>query len=62
MYAYSSHFFVVIILACYFKLVNYNFIYLFGCTKSLVCTMWDLIPLPRIEPRPPALEPRSLSH
>ena len=29
MYAYNSDFFVVIIQACYFKLVNYNFIYLF---------------------------------
>ena len=45
------------------------FIYLFGCTGSLVaaygtfsCDMWDLVPEPGIERRPPALGAQSLSH
>ena len=28
----------------------------------VVCSMWDLVPWSRIEPRPPALEAQSLSH
>ena len=31
-------------------------------TQALICSMWDLVPWPRIKPRPPALEARSLSH
>ena len=59
---------IAISLSSSFRLVTLSlliitlFIYLFGCTKSLVCSMWDLIPLPRIEPRPLALGPWSLSH
>ena len=29
---------------------------------GLSCGMWDLVPQPRIEPRPPALRAQSLSH
>ena len=38
------------------------FIYLFGCAWSLSCSVWDLVPWPRIEPRTPALGAWSLSH
>ena len=30
--------------------------------QTLSCGMWDLVPWPRIEPRPPTLGARSLSH
>ena len=35
--------------------------YLFGCA-GLGCGMWDLVPWPGIEPRPPALGAQSLKH
>ena len=39
------------------------FLYLFILLHQVFsCSMWDLIPLPRIEPRPPALVAWSLSH
>ena len=37
--------------------------FVFTCGKrTLSCGMWDLVPWPGIEPRPPALGARSLSH
>ena len=35
--------------------------YLFGST-GLSCSLWDLLPRQRLEPRPPALGAQSLSH
>ena len=36
---------------------------LFSCSmQTLSCSMWDLVPRPRIKPRPPALGAWSLSH
>ena len=36
---------------------------IFSCvTLTLVCSLWDLVPLPGTEPRPPALGAQSLSH
>ena len=39
----------------------YNFIYLLAAL-CLSCSMWDLVPRSRIEPRPPALVAWSLNH
>ena len=38
------------------------FIYLFGSTGIFSCSMWDLVPCPRIKSRHPALGAWSLSH
>ena len=36
--------------------------FLVEACKIFSCSMWDLVPWPGIEPRPPALGARSLSH
>ena len=33
-----------------------------GAVPGLSCGMWDLLPLPGMEPGPPAQETQSLSH
>ena len=49
-----------------FLLCTYIYIYLFLfiylAASGLRCVMWDLVPQPGIEPRPPALGAHSLSH
>ena len=40
----------------------FKLIYLFGCTRIFSCSMWDLVPWPRIRPVPPSLGAQSLSH
>ena len=36
---------------------------IFSCSmQTLSCGMWDLVPWPGIEPGPPTLEVRNLSH
>ena len=51
----------------YVLFLKYLFIYLSALglsfsTRDLCCSMRDLVPLPGVEPRPPALGARSLSH
>ena len=40
----------------------YLFLFIYLAALGLCCGMWDLIPQPGIEPRPPALAVWSLSH
>ena len=60
----------------FYNVYFYLFVYLFGCTgsspqhvgslatllKLLVAAVWNLVSWPGIQPRPPALGVRSLSH
>ena len=38
------------------------FILIYLAAQGLCCSMWDLVPQPGIQPRPPALGVQSLSH
>ena len=40
----------------------YLFLFIYLAASGLRCVMWDLVPQPGIEPRPPALGAHSLSH
>ena len=44
----------------YFK--KYLFLVIYLGMSALSCGTWDLVPRPRIEPRPPALGEQSLRH
>ena len=55
--------FMVICLAALGLKLQYlgSSVFIVAC-RIFSCGMWDLVPWPRIEPRPPALGARSLSH
>ena len=40
----------------------FNMYFYFVTALDLSCSMWDLVPPPGIEPRPPALGEQSISH
>ena len=40
----------------------YLFVCLFGFKQGFSCGMWDLVPWPGVEPKPPASRVQSLSH
>ena len=46
----------------FFFFHTFIFIYLFLSVLGLCCSMWDLVPLPRIEPVPPTLGALNLSY
>ena len=41
---------------------KFNVLFIYLAVLGLSCSMWDLVPEPGMEPRPPRLGAQSLSH
>ena len=51
-----------LLFSLFLKKYLFSFIYLFGCMRTLSCSMWSLVPWPGVKPASPALRAQILSH